>query len=147
MSRRDIPGYNSWCSMKKRCYNPNISDFKNYGGRGIKVCDRWRDSFDNFYEDMGPKPTPDHQIDRIDNDGNYEPGNCRWTTRSENQHNKRQYRNNASGVKGVSYVTRDNVWRASLRSNGKRHQKVFPLKTQAILHRRQLEFLHMTGQL
>ena len=79
----------SYSQMKQRCYNPNSKFYKNYGGRGIKICDRWLESFDNFLQDMGRKPTPDLQLDRIDNDGNYEPSNCRWATREQQAQNKR----------------------------------------------------------
>lgn len=85
--------YASWKAMKQRCLDPNRINFKNYGGRGITVCERWRDSFENFLADMGPKPTPEHSIDRWpDNDGNYEPTNCRWATDSEQQRNTRRQR-------------------------------------------------------
>jgi hypothetical protein len=76
--------------MKTRCYNPNIKKFKNHGGRGISVCDRWLNSFENFLADMGEKPTG-LTLDRIDNDGNYEPSNCRWTTWSEQNKNRRKF--------------------------------------------------------
>ena len=81
--------YRVWQAMRVRCFNPGCKAYKNYGGRGITVCDRWKDSFEAFYQDMGPKPSLDHEIDREDNDGNYEPGNCRWATRSNNSRNRR----------------------------------------------------------
>lgn len=81
------PEYNSWNSMKDRCRNKDNQDFKNYGGRGITVCDRWLNSFENFFADMGPKPSPNHSIDRKDNDGNYYPGNCKWSTILEQANN------------------------------------------------------------
>lgn len=74
--------------MINRCNNPNSKSYSNYGGRSIKVCDRWLDSFDNFKNDMGEKPTKNHSIDRINVNGNYEPSNCRWSDRLEQQNNK-----------------------------------------------------------
>ena len=84
---KQTPTYRCWVNMKQRCLNPRNSRFKNYGGRGIKICDRWLD-FDNFYEDMGEKPEG-LSIDRINNNGNYEPGNCRWATPKEQVLNQR----------------------------------------------------------
>ena len=80
-----------WIAMKKRCLNPSDRGYKNYGGRGITVCDSWKNSFEAFYRDMGPCP-PGLELDRIDNNGPYEPGNCHWTTRTQNQHNTRKNR-------------------------------------------------------
>jgi len=79
--------YETWINMKARCYNQNNHAYQRYGGRGIIVCDRWRDSFMAFYEDLGPKPFPKAQIDRKNNNGNYMPKNCRWVTAAENSRN------------------------------------------------------------
>jgi hypothetical protein len=76
--------------MKGRCLSVTHRDFGNYGGRGIAICERWRDSFPAFYEDIGPRPSKRHSVDRIDNDGHYEPGNCRWATQSEQNNNQRR---------------------------------------------------------
>ena len=84
------PIYNSWENMKKRCLNPTNHNYKNYGGRGIKICDRWLASFTNFYQDMGDRPLG-HTLDRIDNDGNYEPSNCKWSSTKEQLKNRRSY--------------------------------------------------------
>lgn len=81
--------YSIWGGMIDRCYNPNSGNYRHWGDRGIVVCDRWRDSFEAFLEDMGKRPSPTHSIDRINNDGNYEPGNVRWATPSEQARNTR----------------------------------------------------------
>lgn len=82
------PVYRAWVAMLQRCTNPNLPGYSEYGGRGITVCERWRD-FVNFNADMGAKPTPKHSLDRIDNNGNYEPDNCRWSTPKEQINNQR----------------------------------------------------------
>lgn len=84
------PIYDTWKNMHARCYRTSYTYYKNYGGRGIAVCDRWH-KFENFYADMGDVP-PKLQLDRIDNDGNYEPTNCRWATRSQHMLNTRRQR-------------------------------------------------------
>jgi hypothetical protein len=88
-----MPEYLAWRDMKQRCYNPNNGSYKYYGFRGIIVCERWLHSFNNFLEDIGYRPSPAHSLDRINNDGNYEPKNCRWATRKEQAHNTRRQRN------------------------------------------------------
>lgn len=81
--------YRVWERMKARCYDAKRRGFANYGGRGIKVCERWRGDFAAFLADMGRRPSAEHSLDRIDVDGDYEPGNCRWATDKEQRRNKR----------------------------------------------------------
>ena len=91
----DSGEYRVWCHMIGRCYNETDHKYPDYGGRGITICERWRGSFENFLADMGERPSPKHTIDRVDNAGNYEPGNCRWATAVEQGQNKR---NNVSVI-------------------------------------------------
>lgn len=110
--------YRAWSNIKTRCLNTNNSRYKDYGGRGISFCDRWK-YFSAFYEDMGDKPTPKHSLDRIDNDGNYEPDNCRWATATEQSRNTRLRKTNTSGIAGVSKCY-TNRWRVQISVNNKR---------------------------
>lgn len=86
------PEYQTWSRIKSRCYDPNEIGYHRYGGRGITVCDRWLESFENFLSDMGERPSQNHSIDREDNDGNYEPSNCKWSTKKEQANNRRSNR-------------------------------------------------------
>lgn len=103
-SKRRTPEYRAWDNMIQRCYNPGYIRSKNYKGRGIKVCDRWLESFDNFLEDMGERPSSNHSLDRINNDGNYEPRNCRWATPVDQMANSSNYLLSNNPYPGVRVI-------------------------------------------
>ncbi|OFM07688.1 MULTISPECIES: AP2 domain-containing protein [unclassified Staphylococcus] len=110
--------YNKWKGMKQRCYNPNYDFYNAYGGRGIKVCDEWKDDFMQFYKDMGDIPFEGAELDRINNDDDYNPSNCRWVNHKENTNNRRKY-HNKTGYTGVTYKPRLNKYQAQLYKNKK----------------------------
>ena len=86
---RDLPEYDIWNNMKRRCHIKTHHKYKDYGARGIEVCDEWYSSFTKFYEDMGPRPSPDHSLERKDNNKGYFKENCKWATREDQQNNRR----------------------------------------------------------
>ena len=113
------PLYGTWKGMKARCYNKKAKGYKNYGGRGIKVCDRWLD-INNFIEDMYPSYQEDLSLDRIDVNGNYEPTNCRWADACTQAQNSRDITvTNTSGFRGVSYERNSGLWQSRVFCNNK----------------------------
>jgi hypothetical protein len=113
------PEYRAWLGMLARCYNPNVKYYERYGGRGIKVCDEWRNSFENFYAYIGPRPKGT-SVNRIDNDKGYEPGNVEWATQQTQVRNRGLNSRNKSGVTGVHWDKRAKRWIAELHIGNKR---------------------------
>ena len=124
--------YKSWDAMRQRCLCPTNRAYKNYGGRGIKICDEWQGvhGFANFLRDMGPRPE-NATLDRIDVNGNYEPSNCRWATPRQQAGNKR---NNVK-IPGVNWYKQTNRWKARYRAGGKQLSKYFLRYEDAVAQR------------
>lgn len=112
----------TWSQMKARCNNANSISFKYYGARGVKVCDRWRDSFEAFLADVTPCPGPDFTLDRIDPDGDYEPSNCRWATASQQQHNRRDAKLSSARVIEIRRLVQAGSTQASVAARFGIHQ-------------------------
>lgn len=120
------PEYNVLCGMRDRCYNENNQRYENYGGRGIKICDRWMDAengFQNFFKDMGERPDDSYSIERVDNDGDYTPENCEWVVDEVQVNNRRRNKNNLSGRTGVYHDERSGKWGARLHKGKKGDSK------------------------
>jgi hypothetical protein len=109
--------YKSWRAMKARCLNPRHPFFRDYGGRSVKICERWQD-FRNFLADMGRKPGPEYTLERINNDADYSPENCKWATRTQQQANRRPQKNR-TGYPNVWVDPKTGRFMGVLRTGGK----------------------------
>lgn len=114
------PYYSTWSNIVNRCCDKDSPKYADYGGRGITICDRWRNSFEAFVLDMGHRPSPTHTVERIDNDKGYYPNNCKWATRSEQMKNRRTFKNNKLGVTGIVSVP-GGGYKAQYNDNGTRY--------------------------
>lgn len=138
------PEWSAWRNMVQRCTKPTNKSYAYYGGRGITVCDDWL-KFDNFWRDMGDKPSTDYQIDRIDNNKGYFKENCRWTARSDNMLNRRVFSNSTTGITGVRM--RRKKFYAELKINGVLVlSKTFNTIEEAIKARSDAEKKHLAQQ-
>lgn len=137
---RHTPEYMAWSHLKDRCNNANSPDFSHYGGRGIKVCDKWLNSFKSFFEDIGERPSSAYSLERIDVNGDYEPRNCKWATREEQSVNRRAFKNNTSGTTGVCLNKRKTGWVAYINHKKQRiHLGSFKRLDEAIKARKRAE--------
>lgn len=117
--KRHTLEYKAWEGLKQRCQNKNNPGYHKYGGRGIGVCKEW-DRFEAFYKDMGEKPTPDHSIERVDNNKGYSPDNCIWATKTEQVRNRRVPKSNKTGTSGVFFKRQAGKYQARIGVDGKR---------------------------
>lgn len=106
--------YRIWASIKARCHIPTSTAYSEYGAKGIRMCDRWLNSFENFYADMGSRPSPEYSIDRKDGTKDYEPGNCRWATDNQQAWNQQRRKTNNSGYIGVNLHPGTQKWMARM---------------------------------
>lgn len=135
--------YRIWCGIKSRCYNPNSPEYDRYGGAGVRVCNRWLESFDNFKEDMEEGYSDEVSIDRIDPKGSYEPHNCRWASAVEQSYNQKMSYRNTSGCAGVWWIKKLKLWRVRIQKGGKILEESFVKdKTTAIKLRKEWEIKH-----
>jgi hypothetical protein len=143
--RYKTPEYSAWRGMKIRCYLQNSSEYFRYGAIGIKVCDRWLNSFENFLEDMGERPDG-LSLDRIDPKGDYTPENCRWADNVTQSYNQKLSSRNLSGVAGVRYEARLDMWRVRIQKGNillfNKHYKSYE---DAVAVRKELELIHYGG--